>query len=206
MKKINPLHLLVACLITSAPLAGHYSWPYDIKHSPFTTYIAQKTGDLLTVLIQENSTTTDDGKADLIKNNTLQATLNDFFTPLFDPLRGLDNVKKEGSTPKIDLITKGEYKSLATNTSTHKFTTRLQVRMIEEVRDGEFMIRGHRTININGKAKKIFVSGIIRQRDISSSNTVDSNLVLDSTIEIEGEVSTKDLERSLITKIFQAIF
>ena len=78
--------------------------------------------------------------------------------------------------------------------------------MIEQVREGEFVIRGHRFININGKSKKIYVTGVIRQRDITALNEVKSHQIADAIIEIDGEFFKKDLKPSIFTKLFTLIF
>jgi len=198
---ITALTAIIAC---GGSLQAHSF--YHVDQSPFATYIAQKTGDILTIIVDEEATTIDDGKAKLTKESSLLAELKKFFTPLFDPTEGFKKLIENGTSPGFEFESESEYNGKAQNTANHKLNTKIQVRIIEEIRPEEFVVRGHRNININGKEKKLFISGVVRQRDIEADNTVKSHKLVDATIEIEGEVAACDLKPGILTRIFNSIF
>ena len=179
---------------------------YNLQQSPYATFIAQEVGDILTVIVSETATTADNGDAELKRDSSFTATLKKFFLPPFSVDKGFSTTIGTGTEPGIDFSSASNYKANAKNSANHAFDTRLQVRILEKIREGEFVIRGTRTININGKNKNIFVSGVIRQRDILADNTVKSEKIADATIEIEGEVAQKDLEQSVFSKAYNWIF
>lgn len=205
MKKLAATITVFAIAISGSCLA-HTHHLYDVHQSPFAAFIAQRTGDILTVIVDEKATATDDGTRELSKDSSLFATIKDFFLPPFDIQKGFTRTKGSGDAPKIDFSSKSSFKGDASNTSEHEIDTRLQVRMIEEVRPGEFVIRGKRVVNIHGKSKVIYISGVVRQRDIAKDNTVKSHQLADATIEIEGEVVKKDLRPGIFHSIFNKIF
>lgn len=205
---MKTLPLLAVSLLVVAPSVAFAksNLPYRLEQSPYATYIAQKTGDILTVVVDEEASTEDNGDTKLKRDNNLAAELAKFYTPLFDPTWGFARTMQDGTAPGIAYKSKSDFEGKATNTADHKFTTHIQVRMIEEIRPGEFVVRGYRIVNINCKQKKLFISGVVRQRDICADNSVKSHKLVDATVEIEGDVAGKDIRPGCLTKIFNAIF
>lgn len=198
--------ITAAGLAAGAQASAHLKTIYQVEQSPFASYIAQKVGDILTVIVNEDAQTVDDGGVSLKKDDNIKATLKKLFLPGFKTSTGFDDAMAGGDTPGLELESSTDFKSEGKNSSKHRFTTKLQVRIIEKVRDGEFVIRGQRLVNINGKDKKIFVSGVVRQRDINANNTIRSHQIADATIEIDGEFFRKNGRPSMFTKIFNYIF
>ena len=205
---MNPLAKIITAVLVVIPAfaMAQSTKIYQLDQSPFATYIAQKVGDILTVIVNEKAKTTDDGGSSIDKKDNIAATLNDFFIPGFKISEGFTKTKGDGDSPKVSLSSSTNFEASAENSSEHKFTTELQVRIIEKVRDGEFVIRGQRLININGKDKNIYISGVIRQRDITAANTIESQKIADATIEIDGEFFHKEVRPSIFTRIFNYVF
>ena len=69
------------------------------------------------------------------------------------------------------------------------------------------MISGTQTINQNGEEQKIIVTGMIREDDISSNNTVLSSNVADAQITIAGNgpIARKQ-KQGILTQIFNFLF
>jgi len=205
MKPLTKI-LTAAILVIPSCASAQSTTLYQIEQSPFATYIAQKVGDILTVVVNENAKTSDDGDAAIKKKDNISATLKKFFFPGFKISKGFDDVMGDGDEPGMELSSKTDFQASAENSSEHKFTTQLQVRIIEKVREGEFVIRGQRLININGKDKTIFISGVIRQRDIAADNTIQSHKIADASIEIDGAFFHKEVRPSIFTRLFNYIF
>lgn len=206
MKTLLATALAAFTLYTGSAEAYCCSPAYKVQQSPFATYIAQKTGDILTIVIDEKAIIEDNGKAKLTKESSLLATLKKVFIPPFDPTEGFTRLIENGTEPGFEFESESEYNGKAINTANHKFEAKIQVRMIEEIRPGEFVVRGHRNVNINGKCKKLFVSGVVRQRDIDVNNSVLSHKLVDACVEIEGDVAACDLKPGWVTRVFNCIF
>lgn len=202
---MKTLHIVVSLFLVLPGVTLAKNSAYKLDQSPYATYIAQKTGDILTVVVDEEATTEDNGDSKLDRTNDLLAQLTKFYTPPFDPTWGFSRIMNNGTAPGIAYNSKSAFEGKATNSADHKFCTRIQVRMIEEVRPGEFVVRGYHLVNINCKQKRLFVSGVVRQRDICADNTVKSYNLVDATVEIDGDVA-KDTKPGFITKIFNSIF
>jgi flagellar L-ring protein precursor FlgH len=81
----------------------------------------------------------------------------------------------------------------------------MQVRIIEEIQEGHFFIKGFRNLNIDGKDKRLYISGVIRQRDIAPDNPILSSRIADAVVEIEGDVGNETLRPGLLHRLFNFI-
>ncbi len=198
--------LVVALLLAAGNLSAIAGSLYKVESTPFATFIARHPGDILTMIVDEWSDTTDSGSRDHERKSEAEVNLTKFFIPKFNIDDGFVHTAGGGDDPGIAFDSDSKTSASADNKSAHKFETKLEVRLVEEVRPGQFVIRGHRIVNINGKDKKIFVSGIIRQRDITPFNTIRSHQVADAQVQIVGEVGGKDVAEGFLNKVFNFIF
>lgn len=198
--------LLTLLTFLSLSLEAGLTELYDVSLSPYATYIAQKPGDILTVIIDEYAETEDNGDRSQKRTDKNSFSLKDLFIPKLDAREGFMATKGGGDSPALGYESSTDYKAEAKHGSRHEIEAKLQVRIIEQTRVGEFVVRGTRQVMINGKPKKLFVSGIVRQRDITADNTIKSHQIADARIEIEGEINTKDLKPSVFNKFFNWIF
>lgn len=205
MKKQLMASLLSLSMIQGT-LGAYAGDLYDVDASPFHTFIARKAGDVVTVVIWEKVETTDDAQTELTRENDASFSLKKLFLPPVDIARGFSRAEGDGDEPGFNFEAESEFKAKGKNKARHLFKATIEARLIEEVVDGQFVIRGHRMVNINGKQKKLFVSGVIRQRDITPFNTVDSDKIVDAVVEIEGQVAKDDTQPSMIMKIMNYIF
>lgn len=189
---------------------------YELSRSPYVPNIASQPGDILTVIVSEQSATNERGTRALTREDKKKFEFKEFFLPYFKLNKGFDDTKGTGDNPAVELETSDEFESDSVNDTSHNFSTRFQVRIIETVGEDQFIIRGERSINLNGKKKNIYVSGVIRSADINSTydvdpsksffNTIRSELIADATIEVEGDTFTKDLEPGMLSKVLSYIF
>ncbi|MBN4066668.1 flagellar basal body L-ring protein FlgH [Simkania negevensis] len=207
MKGIKAIALGIALSLSFAAVEASYGGRlYQIETSPFAANVAHKVGDLLTIVVNEQVSTTNTGKNDITKQDELTWTIKKLFFPHFKIKNGFDDTMGTGTTPGVGFDSKDKFSSSASIASDHTFQTKLQVRITEKVSDDLFVIRGGRHVNINGKKKELFISGTIRKTDIDDDNTIDSSLIADAFVEIDDEVIVRDLEPGWFSKILRSIF
>jgi flagellar L-ring protein precursor FlgH len=211
MKQIL-LPLLLSMLVFSATAHANLGRLYRLDSSPWSEKVANRPGDLLTVLISESSATSDAATRNTKKEDTKAWELTDIFLPRLDINEGFFGTKGGGDSPIMGLESSDETKGTATNNSSHEYVAQFQVRIVEKVGNGQFVIRGERSVNLNGKKKTMYLSGVIREEDIQTDpndennlNSVQSHLIADANIEIEGDVYNKDLEPGYISKFVSMI-
>ena len=199
---------IASATLLSGQLDAYAGLLYEVHSgSPFATFIARKPGDLLTLVIREKAITEDTGKRKRERSNDVSAKLTQFFLPPFNAARGLSATAAGGDSPELAWETETTFDAKSDSSSKHTFETKLQIRLIEEILPGQFMVRGYRTINLNGKDRQIMVNGVIRQRDIDSdNNSIESHQLADAHIEIIGETADDDVHEGFLQKMINKIF
>ena len=132
---------------------------------------AHNVGDLITVHIIESSNASRESKVksssstDMSMDGSVAGTLTDYL-PLFGASGKISNILdgSEGTEQKDQL------------------TGRISVTIMEETENGMFFIKGKRILEVNGEMNTIQLEGYIRERDISTDNTVFSYNIANAEI------------------------
>ena len=132
---------------------------------------AHNIGDLITVHIIESSNASRESKVnsssstDMSMDGSVAGTLTDYL-PLFGAASKISNILdgSEGTEQKDQL------------------TGRISVTIMEETENGMFFIKGKRILEVNGEMNTIQLEGYIRERDISTENTVFSYNIANAEI------------------------
>lgn len=183
MKKITLI--LAICLMLSA---GSFAIPvdgarrgsiYDADQGPFGlvgTRTANKTGDLVTIVIQENQDVRNEESSDLKKGTSLdyEFTNLDIKPNLFNPLPHVAGKSDDQFTGTANYQKKG------------KFTARVTAMVVDVLPNGNMVVSGRREIRIDQETKLIEFSGIIRRWDIGTDNSVVSELVANAKVAYTG--------------------
>ena len=132
---------------------------------------AHRVGDLITVHIIESSNALRESKVnsssatDMSMDGSVAGSLTDYL-PLFGASSKISNTSdgSEGTEQKDQL------------------TGRISATIIEENVNGMFYIKGKRILEVNGEMNTIKLDGFIRERDISTNNTVFSYNIANANI------------------------
>ena len=62
----------------------------------------------------------------------------------------------------------------------------ISARVIDKTMDGNLVIRGYREIRVNNETQFIILSGIVRPRDVTANNTIQSSKIAEARIEYSG--------------------
>jgi flagellar L-ring protein precursor FlgH len=144
----------------------------------YTDDVARRIGDLLTILISEDSKVDNKAKRDL-KKETDKSTS-------FDGEVGI-TTNNHNILPRIpgfsmNAESTNELKSKADFKDERKFIDRIAVVVIDILPNRNLVVMGTRNRNIAGDIQTIEVSGIVRPSDIQFDNTVKSEQVADFCI------------------------
>jgi flagellar L-ring protein FlgH len=135
-------------------------------------------GDLLTVIIMETSNA--QTNADLASSKELKTALEASY-----------NKHPE----QVSLGLKGEGRSAGKTGRNGKIKAALTVRVKTLLPNGSYCVEGHQNIQINGEIQTIQLTGLVRQEDISTQNTVLSTRLGDAKITYTGDGSVSNSER-----------
>ena len=135
-------------------------------------------GDVITVLVYENSSATSSANTRASRDGSVSFTLTSPDRTRNAGMGSGNQLDGRGSTQR-------EGKVLAQITVT--------VRGVEA--NGDLLIAGEQLVAINDESQKISVQGKVRPRDVSESNTVQSTRIADARISYLGQGDIADRQR-----------
>lgn len=162
------------------------SWGGDFGQgqSLFTDIKAHEVGDILTVLIYENSRASQQVESKNEKTAKGSTKGGPGSGPLdFIPLFG------------VDLEASNSHDGKGENSRLGSLRAKMSVTVVGCKPNGDLIIEGSRTIGISSDRETIALSGVVRSKDISPDNTIDSYLIADAEISYTGKGSAETASR-----------
>ena len=160
-------------------------------NSLFADHKAHAVGDIITIIISENSSSSRVGSA----TNSKQATGATTGAGIFAWLAAASPASSDSFTAKGSL----------TNTNTVTGTITAQVTEVKP--NGNLVLVGTQNINQNGETQRINVTGTVRSEDITVDNTIPSSSVANAQIKIDGNgpIANKQ-KQGILTQIFNFLW
>lgn len=164
--------------------------------SLFADIKAHRVGDILTILVEEQNRASNQVETKTEKSTKISTKGGPGIGSLdFIPMFGAD----ADNSNKFD--GKGE------NLRSGSIRARITVTVIGIKDNGDLLIEGHRIIGINGDEESIYVSGVVRPKDITADNTVYSHLIGDAEITYTGKGNANQGSRpGFFTRLINWIF
>jgi flagellar L-ring protein FlgH len=147
-------------------------------------------GDLLTIVISENSKGKKAAKTDGSAESSLAASVQDFFGLPASALKLLPS----GFDPEaiVTAETNRSNSQDAQTTREGQLTASVTVRVVEADASGNLRVQGDKIVTINSEDQHIVLTGIVRPEDIAPDNSVLSSRVADARISYYGYGSVGD--------------
>ncbi len=166
-------------------------WSND-NTSMFADHKAQGVGDIVTVLISEQSSASKEAKTTTGRTSSMSASIPNLF--------GLEN-SDTVTDSNVDLanLVKADFNNSfegdGSTTRKGELTASLTTQVIDRYPNGNYKIRGGKEVMVNNEVQIIYLTGIIRPVDITAANTVDSNKILNARISYTGNGSVSDKQK-----------
>lgn len=146
------------------------------NQSLFADIKAHKVGDILTVLIYEQNRASQQ-----VETKTEKTTK--FSTKGGPGIGSLDFIPLFG----VDGSSKGTHDGKGENIRNGSLRARMSVTVVDVKSNDDLVVEGSRTIGISGDRETLTLTGVVRQKDITPSNTIDSYLIADAEIHYTGK-------------------
>lgn len=164
------------------------------KHSMFSDRKARTVGDIVTVIISEQSSASKEASTNTERNTNMSASIENFF--------GLENDKiwAESHNP-IDLanLVKADFtngfEGSGTTTRKEDLSASLTTQVVGRYPNGQLKIRGGKEVTVNNEVQVIYLTGIVRPVDITAANTVSSAKILNARISYTGKGAISDKQK-----------
>jgi len=165
-------------------------------YSPSRAY---KTGDLLTISVSEQTVASNigDTRSDKRQDLTFDTEL-DVATPTSPTERTQLNLTGQGVN---------RFVGRGRTTRNTQFNTRVTAEVIEVRPNGDLLVVGKRTIQINAETETLKISGIVRPSDIAADNTIASTQIAQANIYLDGKGSVSSPQKpGLLSNMFNFLF
>lgn len=151
-----------------------------------------KVGDLLTILISEQSSASNSVATDGSEENTL--------------LVGPGSGKLKKLIPLLGADASNGYKDTGKTSRAGKLSARLTVTVTSIDENGTLNVEGSQVIKVNKDEQNLHVRGRIRPQDVLADNTVVSSYIADADIEYKGTGSGESGQPGIVSRILSWLF
>jgi len=158
---------------------------------------AHRVGDIISVILSESTQAKKNAKTELKKENA--TTLN--------PVIGLGGapVTIGGESLQFAIDQDTEFKGDSKGDQSNSLKGNISVHVLKVLPNGNLMIRGEKWLTLNNGDEYIRLTGVIRSKDISSNNTIQSTKVANARIQYAGTGSFADMnEQGWLSKFFSS--
>lgn len=163
---------------------------------------ATQIGDIVTIVVQENSTANDTADSEGSREHTMDGLLGLLFNnPLMDKLfNGPQNA------PGFQWNSTNEFEGESEVGRSSQFSTRISATVVKVDPGGNMLLEARKTIKIGEETKTIVLTGKVRKRDVVN-NQVFSWQVADAEISYLGEGTMSDYNSPrILSRLFNILF
>ena len=207
--KFSSVSLVSACAFsvfalgfTQAQAGSLWLKEGSTEQSMFADKIARNIGDILTIVVSEDTSTQQTARIKTYENTqggtgifpALNATLNGFVQALPSWLsKSSGGTVDEGDVtiPTLDIAAKSEWNGGGDTQNTLTITNRTAVTVVDVLPNGNLVVEGAKIIRAGQESQYAYMRGIVRPIDIASDNTILSTKIADAQVEFipEGELT-----------------
>ena len=194
----------LALLLLASSVSGRAQslWNDGTSKAMYADKRASRVGDLITIVVQENTTASKDNATSTSKKASMDAAIATF---LYSPTAsGL--LTKGGQLPALKYSSANNFDGGGTIKNSEQIVAQVTVRVIDVLPNGNMLVEGTRETSFSGEKQNIVLRGIVRPEDVAANNTVFSYNVADAKIHIVGRGTIADSQRKgWFTKIWDKI-
>jgi flagellar L-ring protein precursor FlgH len=163
---------------------------------------AANTGDILTIVVQENATANSTQQRKDSRDNSIQAAVNQFLFTAAASKFGTHN----GELPATSFSSKSAFTGGGQVDNSQSLSARAAVLVADVLPNGNLVVEGVRLVTFSGETQYVVLHGIVRPDDIGSDNTIVSTNIADARVEFFSEGSLTDVQkRGWLTKIYEKL-
>jgi flagellar L-ring protein precursor FlgH len=152
---------------------------------------ASRVGDVVTILVQENTTAT-------TANNTTtskQSSVNDAIAAFLYSPAGSSMLTKGGQMPALNFTGKSDFSGGGSINNAQQIVASVAVRVADVLPNGNMVIEGARSSAFADEQQTVVLRGTIRRDDIMANNTIYSYNIADATIKIVSKGTITNAQR-----------
>ncbi|AWL12574.1 Flagellar L-ring protein [Saliniradius amylolyticus] len=166
-------------------------------NSLYSDVKARRVGDIITVVLQENTTASKSAQTSTSKESGVD----------LDPITGLNgnNVTIGGNSLQLGVDSSNDFSGNASTSQNNNLFGNISVTVMKVLPNQNLVVRGEKWMTINNGDEFIRLTGIVRSADISPDNEVVSSKVANARIQYSGTGSfARAQEKGWLTRFFDS--
>jgi len=186
------------------PASAQSLWHSESSRAMFADKRASAIGDILTVLVQENSSATKKNNTATAKDAAMDASVSTF---LYGAGAGTSALlSRGGSMPALKYNSKNSFTGGGSIDNSQNIVTSVAVKVIDVLPNGCMVIEGRRQTEFSGEKQNAVLHGLVRPDDILANNTVYSYNIADATVQIISKGAITDAQnKGWFTRIWDKV-
>ena len=174
-----------------AAVRGQSLWHDDTSKSMYADKRASQVGDIITILVQENTTASKNNETKTERNSSLSQAITSF---LYSPgASGL--LTKHGQLPALAYTSDAKHDGSGSINNAENIIARIAVRIVDVLPNRNFIVEGKRETSFSGEHQTIILRGVVRADDVAANNTIYSYNIADASIRFVGKGTITDSQR-----------
>ena len=166
----------------------------NTEQSMFADKVARGIGDILTIVVDENTTVNQSALLRTYDNSqggfgifpALNATLQGFLQAmpgLVSKATGNSVAADDITIPTLDFATSGKWNGGGETKNILTVSNRTAVTVVDVLPNGNLVIEGAKIIRTNQEDQYAYLRGVVRPVDIEADNTISSTKIADAQVE-----------------------
>ncbi len=170
--------------------------------SLFEDLRASRLGDILTVVIDEDS----EGKGDATTKLGSTSAMESGISNVVGLVAAISSRYPDMEPEKlISLMSKSDFQGDGKTSRSGKLQGKIAVRVKQVLPNSDLFVEGSKVILLNEEELHFYVSGVVRQIDVQPDNSVYSSLIADAQVEFSGRgVVTDQQAPGWLHRLFDA--
>lgn len=150
---------------------------------------ARQIGDLITVVIQESSSTSIGATTDNSRTSDAEFGISSLLGADTSILSANPNM---GASISLGGSAASSFSGDGSTTRDGSLSATITCTVLEVMPNGNLRIRGTKEVRVNREIQYLTLEGVVRPRDIRIDNTIQSNLIADARVEFTGNGVVSD--------------
>ncbi|HTB84462.1 MAG TPA: flagellar basal body L-ring protein FlgH [Candidatus Sulfotelmatobacter sp.] len=179
-------------------------WNDETSRSLVADKRACAIGDIVTIVVQENSSANKNNETKTEKSSSLTAAIKTF---LYGAGAGTSALlSRGGQMPALEYSSDLKHDGSGAINNSESIVAQVAAKVIDVLPNGNLMIEGKRETAFSNEHQTIVLHGVIRTEDITSANTILSYNIADATVQITGKGTVSNAtNKGWFTRIYEFV-
>jgi len=157
------------------------------RGSLFLDYKGRHVGDIIIIEIVEKTTASNSNSTSTSKASSVSSSLTNLLG--LPTNLGITNFLGSGNALNMDNAADSDssFSGSGSKSKTDTIQGTIAARVTEVLPSGNLIIEGHKELIVDNEKQTITLSGIVRQKDLDATNTVESSKIADAKIAYSGQ-------------------